>query len=194
MAPFHLPKDLDAIIVLGARVNPQGQPGRVARMRVLHALDLWRSRYSQCHIFITGGRSPGATVSEAAAMARWSCDWAAENWGADLRESLGSRLILEEASHNTAASVRNTLRLARRLQLKAVGLVSDALHMRRAQFLFQRHFARHGIAVHPLPAPGVLQHYWRRRRYLWLTRMALREGGAWLKVLGRLAWRRRHPG
>jgi uncharacterized SAM-binding protein YcdF (DUF218 family) len=196
-APFRsrsFPAHLDALIVLGARINPQGQPGRVARMRLLHALDLWRTRYPECRIFLSGARRPGTTVSEAVAMARWSCDWAGENWGVLWRKSRDARLVLDKVSHNTAASARNTLRLAQSLQLNAVGLVSDALHLRRAQFLFQRHFARHGITVHPFPVPGVLKHYWRRRRFLWLTRMALREGGAWLKTLGSLPWERKPPG
>jgi len=31
----------------------------------------------------------------------------------------------------------------------------------------------------------LVQHYWRQRRYLWLVKMALREAGAWAKVLTR---------
>ncbi len=105
-------------------------------------------------------------------------------------DRLEACLILEEASRNTAASAANTLRLVQGRGVKAVGLVSDRLHIRRAHYLFRGRFQRHGIAVHSLPAQGLLHHYWRQRRYLWLTRMALREGGAWLKVLGRLVWDR----
>jgi hypothetical protein len=68
-----------------------------------------------------------------------------------------------------------------------VGLVTDRLHISRAHYLFRRHFSGHGIAVRPLPAPGLFRPYWRQRRFLRLAKMALREGGAWLKVLGRLA-------
>jgi hypothetical protein len=67
--------------------------------------------------------------------------------------------------------------------------VTDAVHIHRARFLFQRHFRPHNIMVHPLPARGLVRYYWRNRRFLWLSKMALREGGAWLKVLGHLAWR-----
>lgn len=180
---------LDGLIVLGARVNPQGEPGRVARLRLIHALNLWRTCYPECLIFITGGLKPGAPVSEAESMARWSGDWAAAQWGAEVAESLAGRLILEEASHNTAASARNLLPQAKMRQLRSLGVVTDALHLPRAHFLFRRQFARHGITIHPLPVPGVLTHYWQRRRYLWLTKMALREGGAWVKVLGQGTWR-----
>jgi hypothetical protein len=177
------PPHLDGLIVLGAPVNPQGGPGRVARLRMVHTLELWRTRYPECLIFITGGRRPGAPISEAAALARWSAEWAAGRWGTAVGESLAGRLILDERSHNTAASARNLLALIRPRQLGALGLVTDTLHMSRARFLFRRHFARHGIAIHSLPVPGVLRPYWQRGRYWWLTRMALREGGAWLKVM-----------
>jgi len=127
-------------------------------------------------------------------MAGWSLDWVADNWGAGVREELAACLVLEEASLNTAASAYNTLPLVQGLGRRAVGLVSDRLHLRRAYFLFRRHFARHGITLHPRAAPGLLRHYWRQRRYLWLTKMALREGGAWLKVLVNLVrGRRRRP-
>jgi len=174
------------LIVLGARLNPQGQPGRVARLRLLHALKLWRQLHPGCHLLITGGPKPGSAISEARSMARWSLEWVAENWGPGLREELAPCLILEEASRNTAASAANTLPLAQGLGVAAVGLVSDRLHLKRAHYLFRRGYQRQGIAIRPLPAPGLLHHYWRQRRYLPLARMVLREGGAWLKVMGGL--------
>ncbi len=187
------PPALDALIVLGARLNPKGEPGRVARLRLVHALTLWRTLYPESLIFLTGGRKTGTPISEAAAMARWSCGWAEEQWGPEARQSLASLLILEEASPNTAASAKNLLALIEPRRLQALGLVSDALHLPRARLLFRRHFARHGIAIHPFPVPGVLKDYWQRGRYLWLTKMALREGGAWLKVVSGLARGRRPP-
>jgi uncharacterized SAM-binding protein YcdF (DUF218 family) len=191
MPDAALPPALDGLIVLGAPVNPQGQPGRVARLRLVHALILWQSLYPGSLVLLSGGRRPGAPVSEAAAMAGWADEWAAAHWPVTLREALAASLILEEASHNTAASARNLLALARERDLAALGLVTDSLHMSRARFLFRRHFRPHGVAVHPFPVPGVLQNYWRRGRYLWLGKMALREGGAWLKVLRDLSRERR---
>jgi uncharacterized SAM-binding protein YcdF (DUF218 family) len=189
----QFPPHLDGLIVLGAPVNPQGRPGRVARRRMAHALRLWRTRYPESLLIITGGRRPGAPVSEAQALARWSQEWAAEQWGQEVSDALPPRLLLEEASLNTAASARNLLALVKAQNLGALGLVTDNLHMRRARFLFQRHWAGHGLTFHPLPVPGVLKEYWQQRRYWWLIRMTLREGGAWLKVLGQQAgrlWRR----
>ncbi|MCX5892990.1 MAG: YdcF family protein [Deltaproteobacteria bacterium] len=181
---------LAALIVLGARLNHRGEPGRVAQLRLRHALRLWRERHLGCRVLLTGGQRPGTATSEARAMAKWSLEWTQENWGLEAREQLAACLILEEASRNTAASAANTLALVQGRGVKAVGLVSDSLHFRRAHYLFCGCFARHGITVHSLPAPGLLRHYWRQRRYLWLAKMALRESGAWLKVLGNLVWGR----
>jgi uncharacterized SAM-binding protein YcdF (DUF218 family) len=177
---------LTALIVLGARLNHRGEPGRVAKLRLRHALQLWREQPSGCRVLITGGQLPGATTSEARAMADWSLNWVEEIWGGPARKHLESCLILEEVSRNTAASAANTLPLVRSQGFKAVGLVTDSLHGHRAHYLFRRRFARHGITVHPLPARGLVRHFWRQRRYFRLTKMALREGGAWLKVLGSL--------
>jgi uncharacterized SAM-binding protein YcdF (DUF218 family) len=185
----HLPEHLDGLIILGARVNLEGEPGRVARLRLRHGLNLWWHHYSGKYLLLTGGRRPGTPVTEARAMADWSLEWTAQNWGEAARDQLHQCLILEEESLNTHASARHTLALVAGRGSRTVGLVSDSLHMRRAHFLFRRHFGPWGIAVSPLPAPGLVKHYWERRRYLWLTKMALREGGAWVKVLGGLVFR-----
>ena len=176
----------DALIVLGARLTPQGQPGRVARIRLRHGLHLWRRHGGQGPLILTGGFWPHAGLTEARAMADWALAWMARHGDPRELEALRACLILEEASRSTAASARHTLPLVQELGGRAVGLVTDVVHMHRARFLFTRHFTPAGIAVHPLAARGLVRHYWRERRYRGLARMALREGGAWLKVLGRL--------
>jgi uncharacterized SAM-binding protein YcdF (DUF218 family) len=183
---------LPCLIVLGARINQKGLPGRIARMRVEHALTIWREGGASGYLILTGGCSrEGLDVSEARAMADYVLDRAEAHGGPELRDRLGSCLVLEEASRTTWDSACHTLPLVLDLDLSAVGLVSDALHLRRAHFLFRRHYHRHPVRVHPLPVPGVIRHYWRNRRYLWLTKMALRETGAWLKVLTRRTQRKK---
>jgi len=191
LSPFSPTRFPDGLIVLGARLNPREEPGRVARVRLLHGLDLWRQGASRGYVLLTGGIRPGCGRSEARAMADWGLAWVLEHWGAEVREALNSRLILEEASRSTLASARHTLPLVQALGSRTVGLVTDAVHIHRAQLLFRRHFAPQGIEVHPLPARGLVGHYWRNRRYLWLSRMMLREGGAWIKALGCLLRERR---
>ena len=183
---------LDGLIVLGARINPEGRPGRIARLRVEHALHLWQQAGATGCLILTGGCSrEGLTVSEARVMADYALKRAEEHWGPELRERLAACLVLEEVSRTTWESACHTLPLVRNRNLNTVGLVSDALHLRRAHALFRRHFRHHPVRLHPLPVPGVIRHYWQNRRYLWLTRMALRETGAWLKYLARHSWPRR---
>jgi len=177
---------LDCLIVLGARINPEGRPGRIARLRVEHALKIWQERGATGCLILTGGCSrEGLKVSEARVMADYALEQAEEYWGLELRERLAACLILEEASRTTWESACHTLPLVRDRNLTTVGLVSDALHLRRAHALFHRRYRLHPVRLHPIPVPGVIRHYWQNRRYLWLTRMALRETGAWLKYLAR---------
>jgi len=183
MTPDH--PSLEALIVLGGRVGTDGYPGRPTRLRLLHALHLWRQHYPEAYMLLSGGQNKEAPVSEARAMAAWSLQWVEENWGTEARERLASLLILEETSRNTAAAAQNSLALAQKLGLKRLGLVTDHLHMRRAHYLFRRHLPHRHLFLHPLPFPGLLRDYWQRRRYLRLGKMLLREGGAWVKVLGK---------
>jgi hypothetical protein len=189
----NLPHHLEGLIVLGARLNPKNEPGRVAQLRLVHALHLWRHCESRIYVLLTGGCLPGSSCSEARAMADWALDWVREHWGTDIRQALDACLILEEASRTTAASARHTLPLVEARGSRTVGLVTDSLHIPRANLIFQRRFRPRGIRVHPLPARGLLRHYWRNRRYLWLSKMALREGGAWVKVLVQQIARRPKP-
>ncbi|MEW6660003.1 MAG: YdcF family protein [Thermodesulfobacteriota bacterium] len=179
------PFSLEALIVLGGRVGADGYPGRPTRLRLLHALKLWREHYPEAYVLFSGGRNKGAPVSEARAMTEWSLKWVEENWGAEVRARLEPLLLLEETSRNTAAAAKNVLTLVQNLGLKRVGLVTDHLHMPRAHYLFRRRLPPGHPSLHPLPFPGLLRDYWQRRRFLRLGKMLLREGGAWVKVLGK---------
>jgi hypothetical protein len=179
-------QSLDGLIVLGARLNPKGRAGRIARLRVEHALKIWQEGGAACCLVLTGGCSrEGLDISEARAMADHALERAEAQGGPELRARLHNCLVLEETSRTTWESACRTLPLVQDLDLTAVGLVSDALHLRRARALFRRHYHHHPVKIHPLPVPGVIRHYWQHRRYLWLTKMALRETGAWLKFLAR---------
>ena len=60
----------DCLVVLGARITPDGRPGRIARLRVEHALKLWLERGATGCLILSGGCSrEGLAVSEARAMA-----------------------------------------------------------------------------------------------------------------------------
>ena len=65
---------------------------------------------------------------------------------------------------------------------KTAGLITDTLHMPRVQYLFKQTFAPRQLEFRPRRPRGLLQDYWRRRRYLRLSKFLLREAGAWAKA------------
>lgn len=181
---------LDVLIVLGALVGRDGYPGRVARIRLIHALQLAIEEYPDSYLLLSGGQRQGTPISEARAMATWGLGWAESQWGGELRGRLDERLIYEESSLTTADSARNTALLLRERRFGAAGLVTDSLHIHRAHYLFARYIAAQQLRLKLLPVPGLVADYWRRRRYARLSKLILREGGAWAKLLGQqiLGW------
>jgi uncharacterized SAM-binding protein YcdF (DUF218 family) len=176
---------MDVIIILGAVIGRDGYPGRVARFRVQHALPLVIEEYPESWVVISGGFLPGRQVSEAKAMGDWAVQRVLEHWGEVESRKLEERLLPDEVSMNTAATAQYAAVLMEERGWKTAGVVTDTLHMPRVEYLFQRTLAPRQLEFRPLPAPGLLQDYWRRRRYVRLGKFVLREAGAWVKVWGR---------
>jgi len=176
---------MDAVIILGARIGQDGYPGRVARFRLQFALPLVVEVFPQSAVIISGGRRPDLPCSEAQAMGDWAVQETASRWGDAAAAQLAARLLPEERSRTTAESAHYTALLLNHHGLKKAGLVTDTLHMPRARYLFGRTFPARRLEFQPLPAPGLLQDYWRRRRLLRLSKFIIREAGAWLKVWGK---------
>ena len=174
---------LDALIVLGALIGRDGYPGRVARFRMMHALKLMAECYPHSALVISGGRRPGTPCSEARAMAGWGCGWRAEQAGEGGAGGWQERIILEEKSRNTAEAARFTAGLLLARGWRRAGLITDGFHIRRAGYLFTRHFHRHDLVVVPLVASGLLSDYWRRGRWVRICKFTAREAGAWVKLL-----------
>jgi uncharacterized SAM-binding protein YcdF (DUF218 family) len=181
---------MDVFIILGAVIGRDGHPGRVARFRLTHALPLTVESFPDSWVVISGGFQPGRLVSEAKAMGEWMVRQALENWGEAESRKLEQRLLLDEISMNTADTAYYAALLMQQRGLKTAGVITDTLHMPRVEYLFKRTFGPRQLEFRPLPAPGLLQDYWRRRRYLRLSKFFLREAGAWVKVWGRGVWRR----
>jgi uncharacterized SAM-binding protein YcdF (DUF218 family) len=142
----------DAIVILGAQVEPDGQPGPNLRVRTLHAVDLFRQSLAP-YLICTGGYQDDRFSAAAVA-----CDLAVE---------LGvpaDRILLADGSMTTredAASARN-LMVAH--GLKTAILVSHPLHLERARALFEAE----GITTYPSPTSTDLGAIpWRTRA--WLT-------------------------
>jgi uncharacterized SAM-binding protein YcdF (DUF218 family) len=142
----------DAIVVLGARVEPDGQPGPDLRVRTMHAVDLFQRGLAP-YLICTGGYHNDRL--SAASVAR------------DLAISQGvpaDKILLAEGSATTREDAASAGHLMATHGWRAAILVSHPLHLERARMLFEGQ----GITVHPSPTSTDLAAIPRKTR-AWLT-------------------------
>lgn len=116
----------NAIVVLGARVNPDGSPGSDLTSRTLHAVDLWQVGIAP-YVICTGGYAD-EPLSAASVCRRYAI-------------SLGvpaERVLLADGSANTREDAAVTAAIMAREGLNSAVLVSHPLHLYRARWLFRR--------------------------------------------------------
>jgi uncharacterized SAM-binding protein YcdF (DUF218 family) len=116
----------DAIVVLGARVNPDGSPGSDLTSRSYHAVDLWQAGIAP-NIICTGGYK-GERLSAAAVCKRFVA-------GLGVTEEL---IWVADGSTNTDEDALRTAEIVSRNGWRSVVLVSHPLHLYRARWLFDR--------------------------------------------------------
>ncbi len=120
----------DAIVVLGCRVYPDGQPSQALARRVDRAVELFLAGRAET-LVLTGGAGDTGFVEAEVAAAR--------------AESLGvprTAMILETRSTSTE---ENAQFAAEAIQGRRVVVVTDAYHVLRSERVFSRHF--HEVAV-----------------------------------------------
>jgi len=126
----------DAIVVLGARVLPDGEPADSLRTRTLQAVKLYRDGIAPAIICTGGvGDNPPAEAKVSAALA-------ARN-GVPQED-----LVLEEHSTSTRENAEYAARICRERGWKRVVVVSDPYHLLRAG----REFERAGLVPYTSPA------------------------------------------
>jgi uncharacterized SAM-binding protein YcdF (DUF218 family) len=123
---------VDAIVVLGAPLRPDGSLGPVLEERVGAGVALWRAGVAPLVCF-TGGKTRGAAISEAEAMAA-----AARTAGLP-----DDALLVEAESQNTYENARNLSRILLPDGRDHVLLVTQPFHLRRARL----HFGRFGFTA-----------------------------------------------
>ena len=158
----------DAAIVLGAAVERGGRLSPSLRVRVQHAIDLYRSGLVKT-LFFTGGLGRNAPT-EAEAMRRLALAAGVPD----------SALVLDETATSTQTSIAAAAREARARQWDTVLVVTEPFHTLRA-----RRMARDaGLDAYASPAPnGSIQRIERLRRF-YTARETLAL--VWYFSLGRL--------
>ncbi len=116
----------DAIVVLGAAVEPDGRPGPNLRERVRHAVALYRAGYA-AHLICTGGER-GHPASAAAV----ACNLAAQQGVPP------QALHLADGSWDTLADARLTAELMAAQGWRTALLVTHPLHAYRARHSFRQ--------------------------------------------------------
>lgn len=142
----------DAIVILGARVDTDGEPGPDLRVRTLHAVNLFQRGLAP-YIICTGGYQ-GDRLSAAAV----ACNLAISQGVPP------EKVLLADGSMTTRedATTARDMMLAHGWQTAI--LVSHPLHLERARLLFETE----GIAVYPSPTNSDLATIpWQTRA--WLT-------------------------
>ncbi|MCB9452672.1 MAG: YdcF family protein [Anaerolineaceae bacterium] len=126
----------DAIVVLGAGLNPDNTPTPSMIRRADHAATLLETGVAP-YIICSGGYPGRATVSEASA-----CKTALLAAGVPAEV-----IILEEASRSTEENALETQKIMHANGWQTAVIVSDGYHLLRASWLFQMA----GITGYPSP-------------------------------------------
>ena len=144
----------DALVVLGARVLPGGEPDDSLRCRTLKAVELYRHGLAPVLICTGGvGDNPPAESRVAAALA--------ERSGVP-----GNRIELEEHSTSTRENAEYAARICRERGWRKVVVVSDPYHLFRAR----RAFEREGLTALTSPALDCRRNRSTRERVIWTLR------------------------
>jgi uncharacterized SAM-binding protein YcdF (DUF218 family) len=142
----------DAIVILGARVEPDGQPGPDLHVRTMHAVSLFQRGLAP-FLICTGGYQNDRLSAAAVAC--------------DLAISQGippEKVLLADGSMTTREDAVRAYDLMVGNNWETAILVSHPLHLERARLLFESV----GITAHPSPTSTQLGAIpWRTRS--WLT-------------------------
>ncbi|HEY3707570.1 MAG TPA: YdcF family protein [Terracidiphilus sp.] len=132
----------DAIIILGAHVDPDGTPTPALVSRITEGVHEY-DRGVAGHVIVSGG--PNGRYIQAAVMAR-------------LLEAQGvpsSAIVLEPKSENTIENACFSVRIMKQYGWKTAEVVTSTSHLPRSKLIFSRTpILWHGHAAPSLAAPG----------------------------------------
>ncbi|MCX8199997.1 MAG: YdcF family protein [Candidatus Micrarchaeota archaeon] len=122
--------EYDAVICLGRKPVTQEARADIAS-RVHRAVSLFKESGAR-YLILSGGRTFGTPYSEALFMQR-------------IARRLGvpkKAIILEENSGNTHENAKHTYKIAKKLRIGRVAVVTSSYHILRSALIFKRQFRR----------------------------------------------------
>lgn len=132
------PRPVDAIVVLGGGIRWPDELPAEALQRVRHGVCLYRANYAR-RLIVSGGVNPKApAASEGKVMAR-----IAREMGVPAAD-----IVVEDRARRTLENGRFVAELMERHGWRSALIVTNSVHMRRAQRVFQRL----GIEAHAAPS------------------------------------------
>lgn len=153
----------DVILVLGA-AEYLGKPSPVLKLRLDHALDLYRRKLAPMFL-VTGGAGKSSRFTEADAAR----DYLVKN-GVPAQD-----ILLESEGTSTLQSIAASAEILDRMNLKTCIVVSDGYHIFRAKSMLEHR----GVRAYGSPRHGASESLTRR------TKFYLRQSaGYWLWRLG----------
>ena len=147
---------VDAVVVLGAQVYPNGRLSRALASRVDAAVELYQQGYTPV-LIMSGGIDTNGT-SEAVAMRDYAISHGVP----------ANAIIMDENGYSTEMTARNTVAIAEEYGFTRLAAVSSFYHMPRIKMLF----LNVGYDVLTVPANGY-------KEGLSALRTSLREIPAW---------------
>lgn len=133
----------DVIVVLGAGLQPNNQPGPALIRRTAQAAELWQRGIAD-RMICTGGYGLRRERSEADACAELLRDHGIP----------AAAITLEERSRSTEENAIHTAEIMREQGWQSAVVVSDGYHLLRAASIFNREGIAHTTS--PAQAPSVL--------------------------------------
>lgn len=147
-----------AIVVLGSKIEADGQPGDSLRARTLHTVALYQQQLASAIIF-TGGQGSDEPRPESESAREVAIE---EGVPAD-------HIYTETLSTNTRENAHYAADICRAHGWRTVIVVSDPYHLWRGQ----RNLQQEGLTVYPSPALNCQRNQNLALRLLWTARETL---------------------
>ena len=127
----HIQGDPQAMVVLGCRVMPGGEPSILLQDRLDTALDYWEA-HPEVTVVVSGGQGSNEPTSEARCMADYLMDGGVPE----------DQILLEDRSHNTKENLLYSRELLAsegiQVEQADVLVVSNGFHLTRTRMLAER--------------------------------------------------------